>query len=261
VGFTEHQLRETIAASHCWAEALRRLGMRAAGGNFRTIQKYARDWSISTDHFDPNAARGRATRARARPIGELLVAGSTYSRGSLKRRLYAHGLKTPVCELCGQDENWHGRHMALILDHVNGDSSDNRLENLRIVCPNCAATLETHCGRNKTMMEPRNCLRCGQAFRARSARQTYCSRECGVHAPPPPGPFPERRKVERPPVEQLLREIDRLGYVAVGEKYGVSDNAIRKWIRAEGVEPPRGTWPNRRRGEARAAPRRRARRG
>lgn len=68
------------------------------------------------------------------------------------------------------------------------------------------------------------------------------------------------RKVERPPHEQLIREIDELGYVAAGRKYGVSDAAIRKWVRqyereraiAEGRDPevveiPRRTWPNRRR--------------
>lgn len=53
----------------------------------------------------------------------------------------------PVCELCGQDEIWHGRRMSLILDHVNGVRDGNRIENLNIVCPNCAATLPTHCGK------------------------------------------------------------------------------------------------------------------
>ena len=48
-------------------------------------------------------------------------------------------LKRPICELCGQGEMWRGRPMALILDHVNGVPTDNRLTNLRIVCPNCAA--------------------------------------------------------------------------------------------------------------------------
>jgi len=59
--------------------------------------------------------------------------------------LYQEKLKNKVCELCGQDENWNGKKMSLILDHINGINNDNRLENLRIVCPNCNATLDTHC--------------------------------------------------------------------------------------------------------------------
>lgn len=100
---------------------------------------------------------------------------STYSRGDVKRRLFVGGLKEKRCELCGQDENWRGNRMALILDHINGIPDDHRLDNLRIVCPNCAATFATHCGRKNR----------------RPAR-----------------------------------------HLAVGRKYGVSDNAIRKWVRS-----------------------------
>jgi hypothetical protein len=86
-------------------------------------------------------------RRKAIALEEVLVEHATYSRGSLKRRLFAAGLKAPVCELCGRGDLWRGRRMAVILDHINGVPDDNRLQNLRIVCPNCEATLETHCGR------------------------------------------------------------------------------------------------------------------
>jgi hypothetical protein len=130
--------------------------------------------------------------------------------------------------------------MSLILDHVNGNPTDNRLENLRIVCPNCAATLDTHCGRN--LPRERGCVGCGQSFAPRTIRQRYCSFRCfsGTRTreagKPSPWstlgiPQPKRRKVERPPYEQLLREIKEASYLAVGHKYGVSDNAIRKWVR------------------------------
>ncbi|HEY3189463.1 MAG TPA: HNH endonuclease, partial [Solirubrobacteraceae bacterium] len=70
--------------------------------------------------------------------------------------------------------------MSLILDHINGDATDNRLENLRIVCPNCNATLETHCGRNKPPGRRASvvCEHCGGRFRAQHPAQRFCSRTC-----------------------------------------------------------------------------------
>ncbi|MBA3840011.1 MAG: HNH endonuclease, partial [Thermoleophilaceae bacterium] len=85
--------------------------------------------------------RRRASKRKAITLDELLVENSDCSRSYVKKRLFEAGLKEKHCEVCGQDELWHGRTMSLILDHVNGVSDDNRLENLRIVCPNCAATL------------------------------------------------------------------------------------------------------------------------
>jgi hypothetical protein len=164
-----------------------------------------------------------------------LVEHSTYDRGSLERRLYAEEIKQRRCELCGQGEEWRGRLMSLILDHINGVATDNRLENLRIVCPDCAATLETHCGRNvpREVVEL-DCARCGRRFCAgRRPVQRHGSRECGIrYARAPGGPRPKARKVERPRYEQLVREIAETSCVAVGRRYGVSDNAIRWWIRA-----------------------------
>ena len=192
----------------------------------------------------------------------MLVERSSYPRQSVKRRLLAAGLKEPVCELCGQGEMWQGKPMSMILDHVNGVRDDHRLENLRMVCPNCAATLDTHCGRrNRVQRAKRRCLHCDKEFIPGYASQRYCSQPCGVRwdrsvlrgRPGPNSP----RKVERPPYEQLLGEIKATSYSAVGRKYGVSGNAVRKWVRfyerqiereaAEGgpEEVARDTAPNR----------------
>lgn len=260
--FTEEQARRAIAASRSWAEALRRLGDCPTGGNPRTLKSWAQRWGISTSHFDPNAARLEGLkRARRRiPLEQILVEASTYSRGNLKARLYEAGMKDPVCELCGQGEIWRGRRMALILDHINGIRNDNRIENLRIVCPNCAATLDTHCGKkNRLRPATRECLRCGTRFRPKYRDHRYCSSACGSRWDRAGVPRPGARKALRPPYEQLIAEIERSGYSAVGRRYGVSDNAIRKWVRQyereraleEGQDPgsveiPTRTWPNRR---------------
>jgi len=193
-------------------------------------------WGISTAHFDPDAARREAlvNANIPRPLDEILVRDSTYSRHHLKLRLFNEGVKERRCELCGQDELWRGRRMALILDHINGIPNDNRLENLRIVCPNCAASFDTHCARkNRRPIRRRLCRRCGTEFLPRNRTQRYCSRACGsryVRSRLSGIPKPQTRKVQRPPYQQLLREIEETSYLAVGRKYGVSDNAVRKWV-------------------------------
>jgi hypothetical protein len=176
--------------------------------------------------------RRRASQARQIPLDQVLVEASTYPRGKLKRRLLACGLVEPECELCGQNEYWHGRRMSLILDHINGISNDNRIENLRMVCGNCAATLDTHCGRN--LPRERACPGCGENFVPRNMRHRYCSRKCwgAVKSIALRGvPHPEARKVERPSYEELIADVASMSFLAIGRKYGVSDNAIRKWIR------------------------------
>lgn len=164
-----------------------------------------------------------------------MVEQSSYSRNHLKERLFDEGVKDRQCESCGQGETWRGRRMALILDHVNGVPDDHRIENLRILCPNCAATLETHCARkNRLAPVPRDCVGCGEAFFPNRRKQKYCSRACGQRRKRSAlrgVPKLASRRVERPPYLRLVAEIEQKGYLAVGRKYGVSDNAIRKWVR------------------------------
>jgi transposase-like protein len=232
--YAENELRAAVASATSMSEVLRRFGLRPAGGNHRQLRRWLDAWQISTDHF---AQGWHGPRAERTPLDKILVAGSTYHRGHLKRRLYEEGLKERRCELCGQGEEWRGKRMALILDHINGVADDNRLENLQIVCPNCAATLDTHCGRQNRRPEVRRtCPHCGKEFVATDPRRRYCSRYCGRrwdrHAVPRPG----ARRVERPPYEALLEEIAATNWSAVGRRYGVSDNAVRKWVRAYEAE-------------------------
>jgi hypothetical protein len=222
-----------VAASRSWSETLRRLGMCASGGAHEVLKKYTQLWGISTEHFDPYAAVRGSGKRRRQPLGEILVEHSSFARNHLKERLYEAGLKQPRCELCGQDQLWHGRTMGMILDHVNGVSNDNRLENLRIVCPNCAATLDTHCARGRKLARAeQQCLRCGEPFSPRDKRQRYCSRECGTRWDRSGVPRPGARRVDRPPYAQLVRETRAIGFEATGRRYGVTGNAVRKWIRA-----------------------------
>jgi hypothetical protein len=93
--FTEAELRKAIELSYSWAETLRRLHYRSAGGNWKTLKKYAALWGIRTEHFDPHRAQAEALLEANRPkrLEEVMVENSTYARQHLKRRLFAEGIK------------------------------------------------------------------------------------------------------------------------------------------------------------------------
>lgn len=121
----ERAIREAVAASSTYSETLKRLELRAAGGNFKQLKRYIERYGISTAHFDANRARRDAALKRGKvPLAEVLVESSSFRRSHLKERLFAEGLKARICEMCGQGEEWRGVRMALILDHVNGVAND-----------------------------------------------------------------------------------------------------------------------------------------
>jgi transcriptional regulator with XRE-family HTH domain len=107
-------------------------------------------FGFSPDAWHKAVKRGAVVpRPVALPIEEYLVAGRTTrtSRTNLKLRLLSEGLKQNRCEQCGIVE-WRGESLSMQLHHLNGDGTDNRLENISFLCPNCHAQTDTYGGRN-----------------------------------------------------------------------------------------------------------------
>jgi hypothetical protein len=125
---------------------------------------------------------------------------------------------------------WQGKAISLQLDHKDGDRCNNLLENLRILCPNCHSQTESFAGKRKRKAKPKfrktictsNCVFCNSDYEAKYKKQKYCSYECHKKS---------IRRAERPSKEQLMKELADSNFVQVGKKYGVSDNAIRKWLK------------------------------
>lgn len=219
----KNKLEQAIINSKTIKEAIEKLGLRSAGGNYSTFRKYVTLWNLDISHFDAKTII-RLNLEEYRKNNEInmkdiLSENCDYNRRSLKRRLYCSKLKQPICELCGQDELWNGRKMSLILDHINGIHNDNRLENLQIICPNCNATLDTFAGKNTKK-------------RIEKAKKKLSKT---VYIP--------KTRIVWPSKEELEIRIWNEPTTKIAKELGISDSAVTKHCKKLGInKPPRGYW-------------------
>lgn len=149
--WTDDELIEAVKVSRSYRAVLMKLNLIPAGGNYDQVKRRINDLAISVEHFTGKGWNigGIFIPTPAKPIELLLVRDSEVQSFKLKAKLFARGKKTRKCEICGWAEMASDGRIPLELDHINGNRRDNRLENLRILCPNCHSLQPTHRGKNK----------------------------------------------------------------------------------------------------------------
>ena len=283
--WSKEEVLKAINDSSSKKDVLDRLGKSPNGGNYNTLDNYIKIHSIDVSHLlkgsSWNRGKNYQTDDRIRDITEkisvpddqIFVINSLFVAGkNLKKRLIRKGVND-ICAVCGQEPLWNGHKLVLQLDHINGDRTDNRVENLRILCPNCHSQTPSYrgkslknkgknckkCSKSLTFSDPKDvCLDCKHTLeverqdkpsrtpeKRREKRRKYLCKFCGI----PVTSEKERcaacyskanRKIERPPIEDLRKIVEQEGYQIARKKFGnVSDNTIRKWFKAVGEEPPR----------------------
>jgi len=146
--------------------------------------------------------------------------------------------------MCGCDGTWMGQTIALQLDHIDGDGTNNELSNLRFLCPNCHALTETYAGRNiivkrqdenyKTWQEKRRdkevcydlCPTCKENMKHESSKECESCHRL-------------RQKSAVPSVEEITQKLIELESIrAVASFYNVTEGAVRYWCKTRNITLP-----------------------
>lgn len=144
-GISEEVLREVVESSRNIGECLDRLGVVRGGKTYSHFRATCQSRGVVLDFPNNYASPFKISDE------EVFVENSPYvnNRILLKKRCLDNGWLKNECAICGQGPVWNGKPLTLQLDHINGKSNDHRIENLRILCPNCHTQTETYAGRRR----------------------------------------------------------------------------------------------------------------
>jgi len=155
--YTKETLELIVHESYSVRQVLIKLGLREAGGNYSNIKSKIKYFGISTDHFHGMLWSKGKTIKRNKDFSKILCENSNYSSGleyssnALRKLLFKYELKKQCCEECDVSE-WKGQQLSLELHHKNGIRNDNRIENLKILCPNCHSITDNFRKRKKILL-------------------------------------------------------------------------------------------------------------
>lgn len=221
--WSDEDLIEAVKTSFTKSDVIRKLGYSSRNsGNFQTIDKYIKNLKIDTSHFKVGETEPHIKKHN---LTDLLVKdGQLTKTVDLKTKLIKANLLKNFCNICKISE-WTGQKLNLHLDHINGDRADNRIENLRLLCPNCHSLTPTYCRGLRTKKKVK-CVDCDVQIREASKRCQKCS---GIAR------ADKMQKISWPNADILLEMVGEFGYAETGRKLGVSDNAVRKRIKSHNM--------------------------
>lgn len=261
--FTDEQLIEAVKESVSITGVLRKLNLNIYGANHKVIKRRIIKLNLDTSHFTGQAwNKGqKITCNPGKPLSEILVENSEISTNHLKQRLIKANLLIYKCCVCGLFK-WMKKSIVLQLHHKNGVHNDNRIENLCLICPNCHSQTDTFTSKNaKNMGQPtkkyfcvdcnkelsngaKRCISCHMDYlRAKQDRTKHeylcldCKKPISHHrlrCKSCAGKVSQKPKIVWPSVEKLLKELETKSMLALSHELGISDNAIKKHLKARG---------------------------
>lgn len=218
--YSDEEFTRIIKESLSYRDCMKNLGYVSISGDLlRILKEKIQRLGIDVSHF-------QSVFSPRRTEEDIFVEDSTASQHTLRRWYRERNYAPYVCSVCGQKPMWMGKKLTLILDHINGHNNDNRLENLRWVCPNCDQQLNTSKGRNIPRIEYiiNKCVDCGKNI----GRQSIRCLECEKRRRKKSAQEDRQKTLPRDELKQLIRTTP---FTKIAEMFGVSDNAVRKWCK------------------------------
>lgn len=217
MNYTMEQLKTVVQNSKNYSEMFRNLGYKS-----RVVDKIVRERilkEVSDNGFDVShldKARIQDRRNAKYKLEDILIKNSPYRGAGIKDRLFKEGLLKNECSECGLVK-WRGKVITLQLDHINGDNTDNRIENLRILCANCHTLTPTYAGKNqKRVKKEKPLCSCGNSMKTTSKICKTCQDKA-------------KETVNWPPDEELFSLVRKIGVKKAAIKCGCwSHNLIHR---------------------------------
>lgn len=150
--YSANELQNILDNSSSYIDAVRKMGL-SGSSNVVTLKRIINEYSLSLDKMNINRrvrmSDTTKSQNRRKTALEIIKDSKVISSHKLKERLIEDGIKERRCENCGLTE-WMGKIIPLELHHKDGNHSNNDLDNLQLLCPNCHAQTDTYKGKNKS---------------------------------------------------------------------------------------------------------------
>jgi hypothetical protein len=231
---TKEEFQARVNKCNSIADILRSFSFVAGAANYKTVYARVKEDNIDISHIKigPRANAGRPFLAARKNVTEYLYNGSTIDSKSLKKKIFRDNILEKKCSECGVGPFWCNKPLTLQLHHINGDSYDNRLENLCILCPNCHTQTDTFVGRHRSK-KVFACV-CGAKIHRKSKMCHSCANSINACQQKPKANIAKEdlaKLVWEKPTSQIANDL------------GISDTTVKKYCKRFGIsKPPRGYW-------------------